>query len=49
MEFIPLIIKQLPTVLSISAIILVFFFYKFTIYILDETAFIHIYTYLSNK
>ena len=49
MEFIPLIIKQLPTFLSLFAIFLVCFFYKSGIYMLKVTSFVNIYTYLNNK
>lgn len=49
MEFIPLIIKQLPTILSVIAIFFVFIFYKLAIYSLKETQFADIYTFLNNK
>jgi len=49
MEFMPLIIKQIPTILSISAIFFVYFFYKVGLYVLQITAFLNLYAYLNNK
>ena len=49
MEFIPLIIKQLPTILSISAIFCVYFFYKICLYNICLTKFVNLYVFLNNK
>ena len=49
MEFIPLIIKQLPTILSLCAIFCVYFFYKVGLYRICVTKFINIYVFLNNK
>ncbi len=49
LEFIPLIIKQIPTILSLSAIFCVYIFYKFGIYSLNVTSFSNTYTFLNNK
>ena len=49
MEFIPLIIKQIPTIFSLSAIFFVYLFYSMGIYNLELTTFITAYVYLNNK
>ncbi len=49
MEFIPLIIKQVPTFLSLFAIFLVYIFYKGLIYYIDLFFFFHYYIFLNNK
>ena len=49
LEFIPLIIKQLPTILSIFAILCVYVFYTFSIHKLSVVSFVNIYTFLNNK
>jgi NADH:ubiquinone oxidoreductase subunit 5 (subunit L)/multisubunit Na+/H+ antiporter MnhA subunit len=49
MEFIPLIIKQIPTLVSLSAILFVYIFYKISFYYLNITTFVNVYTYLNNK
>jgi len=49
MEFIPLMIKQLPTILSLCAIFCVYFFYKVGLYRICVTKFINIYVFFNNK
>lgn len=49
MEFVPLIIKQIPTLLSLSAIFCVYFFYYLVLYHLRLYSFINTYTFLNNK
>jgi proton-translocating NADH-quinone oxidoreductase chain L len=49
LEFIPLLIKQIPTLLSLSAILFVYLFYKFGIYTLSILWLMRTYTYLNNK
>ena len=45
MEFIPLIIKLIPTILSLFAILCVYSFYKFIFYILKVDSFVNLYTF----
>ena len=49
MEFIPLIIKLIPTILSLFAILCVYSFYKFIFYILKADSFVNLYTFLNSK
>lgn len=49
LEFIPLIIKQIPTVLSLLAIIFVWFFYQVSLYSECLTRFLRVYVFLNNK
>jgi hypothetical protein len=49
MEFLPLIIKLIPTILSLSAIVCVYLFYKVIFYKLDVDSFVNVYTFLNSK
>jgi len=49
MEFVPIIIKQIPTLLSLFAIFCVYFFYYLGIYNFALYRFVTTYTFLSNK